>query len=340
MSYNILVIEDNEDVRENIEEILDLAGYDVEVAKNGKEGVKKAKEFMPDLILCDIMMPEMDGYDVIYFLGLDPLTSCIPFIFLTAKSEKEDFRKGMELGADDYLTKPFDDVTLVKAIEQRLAKSNKVQELLKRVGGEVNDDLTEGVFKHTKTKKLEPKSFIYLENSSPVYLYKVLKGQVKLFTTSEEGKELTTKIVSEGEYFGYHALLKGEDYPDSAVSLTEVKLELIPSDSFLDVIASNSQLSKHFIKLLSADVVDLERELLSLAYDSVKKRVANGLIKYADKQASDVLTIPREELAHLAGTSTESVIRTLSEFKKDGLIEIDGKEITITKKKDLIHYKY
>lgn len=340
MSYNILVIEDNEDVRENIEEILDLAGYDVEVAKNGKEGVKKAKEFTPDLILCDIMMPEMDGYDVIYFLGLDPLTSCIPFIFLTAKSEKEDFRKGMELGADDYLTKPFDDVTLVKAIEQRLAKSNKVQELLKRVGGEVTGDLTEGVFKHTKTKKLEPKSFIYLENSSPVYLYKVLKGQVKLFTTSEEGKELTTKIVSEEEYFGYHALLKGEDYPDSAVSLTEVKLELIPSDSFLDVIASNSELSKHFIKLLSADVVDLERELLSLAYDSVKKRVANGLIKYADKQASDVLTIPREELAHLAGTSTESVIRTLSEFKKDGLIEIDGKEITITKKNDLIHYKY
>ena len=126
MSKKILIIEDNQDVRENIEEILDLAGYDTFLASNGKEGIKKAKEVSPDLILCDIMMPEMDGYDVIYFLGLDPVTSCIPFVFLTAKSEKEDFRRGMELGADDYLTKPFEDTALVKAIEQRLKKSERV----------------------------------------------------------------------------------------------------------------------------------------------------------------------------------------------------------------------
>ena len=115
----ILVIEDNLDVRENIVEILELSNYEVSEAPNGKEGVKAAKKEQPDLILCDIMMPEMDGYEVLYMLGKDPGTSTIPFIFLTAKAEKSDFRQGMSLGADDYLTKPFDDMELLKAIEGR-----------------------------------------------------------------------------------------------------------------------------------------------------------------------------------------------------------------------------
>ena len=338
MSKKILIIEDNQDVRENIEEILDLAGYDTFLASNGKEGIKKAKEVSPDLILCDIMMPEMDGYDVIYFLGLDPVTSCIPFVFLTAKSEKEDFRRGMELGADDYLTKPFEDTALVKAIEQRLKKSERVKAVLNEK--ESQEDDAEELFQNIKERKVEPKTFLYLENGSPVYLYKIIEGQVKLYTTNQEGKELTTKIISNGEYFGYHAILKDEDYPDTAVSISSCKLELIPKQSFLDVIGSNSEISKHFIKLLSADVVELEKELLSLAYNSVKKRVANGLVKYSDKQDALALIIPREDLANLAGTSTESVIRTLSEFKKDGLIEIEGKEIKIIDLEGLKDYKY
>ena len=118
----ILLIEDNPDIRENTEELLELAGYDVITAENGKIGIKEAKENLPDLILCDIMMPVMDGYDVIYYLSIDSKTSCIPFIFLTAKSEKTDFRKGMELGADDYLTKPFEEVELIKAIGTLLGR--------------------------------------------------------------------------------------------------------------------------------------------------------------------------------------------------------------------------
>ena len=106
----ILVIEDQEDVRENIAELLDLSNYEPVIASNGKEGVKKALEIKPDLILCDIMMPEMDGYEVLYLIGKNPEIASIPFIFLTAKSEKNDFRKGMNLGADDYITKPFEEM--------------------------------------------------------------------------------------------------------------------------------------------------------------------------------------------------------------------------------------
>src|SRR3954465_5515474 len=104
----ILVIEDNEEVRENTSEILELSNYKVFTAENGKQGVEIATREKPDLIVCDIMMPVLDGYGVLHLLSKNQDTSMIPFIFLTAKSEKTDFRKAMELGADDYLTKPFD----------------------------------------------------------------------------------------------------------------------------------------------------------------------------------------------------------------------------------------
>ncbi|NOQ74942.1 MAG: response regulator [Crocinitomix sp.] len=122
MRVKILLIEDNHEMLENIEEILELADYDVVTAENGKKGVPLIKKELPDLILCDIMMPELDGYGVLDAISRDPLTAAIPFIFLTAKSGKEDFRKGMNLGADDYLTKPFDDRQLLDTVERRIKK--------------------------------------------------------------------------------------------------------------------------------------------------------------------------------------------------------------------------
>src|SRR6188474_1549790 len=124
---SILVIEDNKDLRENTAEILDLAGYKTFTAENGKKGVDIAVKEKPDVIVCDIMMPELDGYGVLHMLRKNETTQAIPFIFLTAKAERSDFRKGMEMGADDYITKPFDDLELLKAVEIRLQKLNILQ---------------------------------------------------------------------------------------------------------------------------------------------------------------------------------------------------------------------
>ena len=125
MNEKILIIEDNNDIRESTAEILEFSGYAVTQANNGKKGIELALKQRPDLILCDIMMPELDGYGVLYMLGKNHETDSIPFIFLTAKAERVDFRKGMEMGADDYLTKPFDDMELLKVIEGRIAKELK-----------------------------------------------------------------------------------------------------------------------------------------------------------------------------------------------------------------------
>lgn len=126
----ILIIEDNQDVRENTADILELKGYNVVTAENGKIGVKTAKKTMPNAILCDIMMPELDGFGVLEALVKNPETSSIPFIFLTAKAEKIDMRKGMNLGADDYLTKPFTEKELLEAIESRLKKYDFLKRIL------------------------------------------------------------------------------------------------------------------------------------------------------------------------------------------------------------------
>ena len=118
----ILLIEDNTDVLETTKEILELADYTVLTALEGKTGVELAKNEKPDLIICDIMMPELDGYGVLNILGKNPNTSSIPFIFLTAKTDKNDIRKGMNLGADDYITKPFEETELLDAVEMRLKR--------------------------------------------------------------------------------------------------------------------------------------------------------------------------------------------------------------------------
>src|SRR5215208_4968394 len=122
MEKTILVIDDNTDIRENTSEILELAGYKTLVAENGKRGVEVAMREKPSVIVCDIMMPELDGYGVLHLLRKHADTQNIPFIFLTAKTERSDFRKGMEMGADDYITKPFDDIELLNAVEIRLKK--------------------------------------------------------------------------------------------------------------------------------------------------------------------------------------------------------------------------
>jgi CheY-like chemotaxis protein len=118
----ILVIEDELEIRSNLLELLELEGYSVISADNGTTGLLGAIEHIPDLIICDVMMPELDGHDVLQALRQEPKTVGIPFIFLTALANKEDIRKGMVLGADDYLTKPFTRAEVLTAVQSRLQK--------------------------------------------------------------------------------------------------------------------------------------------------------------------------------------------------------------------------
>jgi two-component system, LytTR family, response regulator len=122
----ILVIEDDDSVRLPLVDVLEANGYAVLSANNGREGIAVAKDEQPDLIVSDIMMPEVDGYGVFEALQDDPHTAVIPFIFLSAKTDPADIREGLGLGADDYLTKPFDVKTLLETIRTRMERYQKI----------------------------------------------------------------------------------------------------------------------------------------------------------------------------------------------------------------------
>lgn len=335
----ILVIEDNLDIRENIAEILELSGYQVYSAENGKLGVEMACKLIPDLILCDIMMPELDGFGVLHILSKNTLTYGIPFIFLTAKSEKEDFRRGMTMGADDYITKPFDDVLLLETIEKRLEKSDKlkqstgttktVETFLDTVRG---FETLKRLADDRESRMYKKRDIIYEEGKTPRHLYVLKSGKVKIFRTNEDGKEFILNIATEGDFIGYTDLLKGGNHADSAAVLQDAELILIPKDDFLNLIYHDNEVAARMIKMIASNVSDREQQLIDLAYNSVRKRVADALVNVHEryeKTGQHKIDLLREDLANLAGTAKETLIRTLSEYKTEKLIDIQDNMIII-----------
>ncbi len=131
----ILVIEDQAPMRRNLALLLEMEGFTVLTAADGRAGLELARAEKPDLVVCDVMMPELDGHGVVQSLRAEPATAHIPFVFLTAKGDKADVRAGMNLGADDYLTKPVIREDLLAAVQTRLARAQSVQELVTQAAG-------------------------------------------------------------------------------------------------------------------------------------------------------------------------------------------------------------
>lgn len=340
----ILIIEDEKDIRENIAEILMLADYETVSAKNGKEGVQLAKSSNPDLILCDVMMPELDGFGVLKILNNHPKLIHIPFLFLTAKTEQADFRKGMGLGADDYITKPFDDTDLLETIEFRLKKSANLkridssQEGLRTFFNEARaeKDLKE-LSENREVRKYNRKDLIYEEGKYPKYLFHIVSGQVKTYQTSDFGKELTLNIYSTGDFFGFLPILNNRKYEEFALAQKDTLITLVPVEDFRLLLFKSRDFAAKFISLLAAHASHSENQLIQIAYSSVRKKLANTLLALKDKLNSNILKASREDLASLTGAAKETVTRTLTDFKTEGLIRVDGPEIEILNEAFLIN---
>jgi CRP-like cAMP-binding protein/CheY-like chemotaxis protein len=337
MNKKVLIIEDNDDIRENVIEILELAGYAVASASNGKAGVELAFANTPDIILCDIMMPELDGYGVLYMLSKRPETTAIPFIFLTAKAEHFDRRKGMEMGADDYLTKPFDDMELLAAIESRLKKKEGQQAFYSKSLDRLNtlvakkDGLAalKKIIEERKSRTFKKDQVIYYEGDKGNGLYLLVSGKVKCIKLAEDGRELMTGIYSADDYLGINAMLSNEVYADTATALEDSLLCLIPREQLEELLNLYPEVAREFIKLLANDIREKEEQLLQMAYNSVRKKMAEALLRLQRQSGTGNFKIAREDLAAMAAMATETVSRTLSDFKEEGIIEKKGSMITI-----------
>lgn len=347
MNKRILVIEDNIEVRENIAEILELSDYSVVTADNGKTGVEAALREPFDLIICDIMMPQLDGYGVLHLLSKHKESRDIPFIFLTAKSERADFRKGMEMGADDYLTKPFDGIELLRAIEVRLKKSEDAAQRIPSGAAGVNAFITEagksGLVQLTSEDReisdYKKKHELYSEGQRPKAVYYIIKGKVKIYKINQDGKELIIDIFSPGDFLGYTSILEEVNYRENAEVLEDASLMLIPAPDFLELITRDIRVAQQFIRVISRNVMEKEEDLLNLAYNSLRKKVAYGLVQLSGtfrESAGEpaILTLSRKDMAQAIGIATESFIRTVADFKEEKLIDIrDGKIIILNENK-------
>ncbi|WP_340202277.1 response regulator [Ascidiimonas sp. W6] len=344
MIKKVLLIEDDPVLRENTAELLELANYDVETAANGKTGLSRAIEILPDVIICDIMMPELDGYGVLQGLSRHEKAKFIPFIFLSAKTEHKDVRKGMDLGADDYLTKPFEEEELINAIESRIAKAAILEDHQRSV--EVNqihfnshedhlkslNDLRTFFDKEGDFQEYEPGEEIYSETTNSNYLYLVEKGVVKNHRLDEHGKELITGLYNKGDFFGYTSFAYNSPNPEAATAMEFSGILKVSKDRIKSILEENHNVTLELINYITDTLSDAKDQLLQMAYSSVRKKTANTILKFVDKlkdRQQDGIRISRSDLAGVAGIATESLIRALSSLKKEGLIEIEGRTIKV-----------
>jgi CRP-like cAMP-binding protein len=337
----VLLIEDDIILRENTAELLGLCDYEVMTASNGNVGVYKAQSFIPDIIVCDIMMPELDGYGVLRELAKNHATKFIPFIFLSAKTEHQDIRKGMNLGADDYITKPFSEEDLTSAIESRLARvailndeRRGYQNILEKDKDEIRtiNDLKNYLYDNGVLAKFNKDEIIYREGHNSNFIYLITRGVVKSYKFDEQGKQLTMALYKEDDIFGFSSFIQNIPYQETATAIKDVELARIFKNDVKHMLISNHKVALELIEVLTNDLVSIKDQLLEMAYSSVNKKTAATLLKFAEKlnrKPKDPIKISRSDLANVAGIATETLIRTMSDFKKQGLIALEGRNIKI-----------
>lgn len=335
----ILIIEDKESIRTSIANVLKLAGYKTIQASNGKEGVTLATKLLPDLILCSLMMEELDGYSVLYMLNKKAETETIPFIYISVKGELQYIRKAMLLGADDYLIKPFEDIDLLNAVECQLKKKeNLVAYYCKPLHQENNlKNNKEGlpilkkIVEDCNSQVFKKRQVVYYEGDKVKGVYLLIKGKVKTTKVSEDGREFILCIYEKDDFIGANSVYSHDTYIENAIAVENSELCFFSLSEFEELINQYPDVARKFIKGLSGEVIEMEDMLVNLAYHSVRKRIAETLLHYAKyhSENKDLIPLSRVDLAAMSGTAAETVSRTLTEFVNEGLIDKKKKGIVI-----------
>lgn len=337
MTGTILIIEDQTDVRENIAELLELAGHRILQASNGIEGIRLAKAHLPDLLLCDIMMPELDGYGVAEVLSRQPETSRIPLIFLTAKAEREDFRKGLSKGAVDYITKPFQSHELLETIEMRLMREIPTRPAQAGKAGWLNwvhslqsDHPVTLKGTALSVQSADRSATLYAEGDLSRQVFFLRSGLVRLDRLDSRGKRLCIHIVRPGQFFGWSSDFEHGIYVQDAVSIAPVEYVSMLQSEVREGLTERPELALELAGQLIAQQAEFESIALSIAYGTARENTARALLRFAVQEPEGlIIPLSREDLANSVGMASESVIRTLAAFKKEGWIETQGRLVRI-----------
>ncbi|MFW6222627.1 MAG: response regulator, partial [Bacteroidota bacterium] len=231
MKKKILVIEDDAVLKDNTAELLKLSGYDVITAADGRQGMALINNDRPDLVLCDIFMNGSGGYSVLQAKNQNTETAGIPLIFMTGKTDQAELRKGMELGADDFLFKPFQDIELLRAIETRInMREHLISKYLQDGTGKIVPlpELIQDILQEAVSIELKRGELLYRQDGASVAVYYIIKGSIKVYRISDQGKSYITDLASEGDIVGYKAAIENREYRQFAESMTPALVKRIP----------------------------------------------------------------------------------------------------------------
>ncbi len=332
----ILVIESDAKARDAYTQILNTAGYQTITAIDGDIGINKSINNTPDLILCNVTLRNIDGFSVLAVLSKNILTSNIPFIFVSTTFELDVFRKGMDMGADDFITRPFQDNQLVKAVDSRINKfmaHNPSLENSSNAANNINLDDIPNIYEiisQSNYRRLKKKQTLYFEGDHTQGVYFLDEGCIKTFKLNSDGRELITNLYQPKTFIGLGYLLLNSPLADTAEAIENCSLYFTPKKTMLELLDEYPTLSQYFVKILSINLKQKEEQLVEIAYESVTKRLSKVLIRL-NKNASpiDHFAVTRDDLAGLTGIATETVSRILSDLKHQNLIEKNGSFIHI-----------
>ncbi len=338
----ILIIEDNTEMRENICEILELAGHTVFSAPDGLAGIQAARANRPDLILCDIMMPNLDGFGVLKILQQDENMKNIPLIFLTAKAERDDFRKGMNLGAEDYLIKPFEDSDLLEEIEKKLKKYKELSlnRTSKILSGLIQFqefeklNSVQELIQNTSSKELVKKTKIWQQQDNINNLYYLEKGNFKEVLDTVGGKEFIIEFYSSPGFAGMQYLFQSK-YNSYAEVIDTAQVKVIPKKVLEEIILKDNLLTS-FLHYYNSITQDYIQRLSINSFGNVREKVAFHLCHLSNKLNLSTIHLSREDLAGYCGIAKETLIRTLTEFKDEKLIKLNQEGLVILQQQKLM----
>jgi EAL domain-containing protein (putative c-di-GMP-specific phosphodiesterase class I)/FixJ family two-component response regulator len=369
---NILVIEDEEVIRENILKLLKAEGFNATGAANGMQGLSLAMSNLPDVILCDVMMPEIDGYGVLTALRSNPVTATVPFIFLTGKADRTEMRQGMELGADDYLTKPFTQTELIGAIASRLKKQEALAEQYNTLYSQSSEFIQDARYKLDQIKKslsgaLEREEFqVYYQPQINLQTGKIMSAEALvrwlhpergLITPAEfiPAAEETGFIVALGEWVLQTACRQIQVWQNAGFLGLRVAVNLSPRQFY------QPELSSRVAQILEASGLApscLELELTESlmvedaegAIASLEKLKALGVsisiddfgtgyssLSYLTQYPFDVLKIDRCFISNIIdGCSKAAIVKAIIEMAHSLCLEVIAEGVETEAEKDFL----
>ncbi|MEO6863067.1 MAG: EAL domain-containing response regulator [Microcoleus sp.] len=368
----ILVIEDDRVIRENILKLLKAEGFDVTGAENGALGLNAAVSSLPDVILCDVMMPQLDGYGVLAALRSHPVTATVPFVFLTGKADRSEVRQGMELGADDYLTKPFTKAELVGAISSRLKKQAAFVEQQHNLRSQSNELLQEAADKLDQIKTslcdaLEREEFqVYYQPQVNVQTGKIMSAEALIrWLHPEKGlispaefipdAEETGFIIQLGEWVLQTACRQMQVWQNAGFSLQQVAVNLSPRQFH------QPELSSRVAKILAEIGLapsSLELELTeSLMVEDAESAIATlqqlkdlgvsisiddfgtgySSLSYLTQYPFDVLKIDRCFISNITdGCTNAAIVKAIIEMAHSLCLEVIAEGVETEAEKDFL----